>query len=154
MAHGTTNHGRVCRTAADHASACQSGRLTRAGRRACGEAGRRNLEAWRARKSGAADIAQRVAEFRAGLLGELGPEATAAQQATVEAAVTIYGGICRAQARVLHCREKALPGLLDRIPRLSGNLLRLLKSLGLRDKRRPRTLSEVFDSKVGRNSPI
>jgi hypothetical protein len=124
-------------------------RLSPRGRRACGESGAANLRAWRERQR--AGITAEVEQFRAALLAELGTRCGARERAMVEAAAITYAALCRARVKLYKARESALPALLDRIPRLSGNLLRLLKSLGLRDTRRPRTLADAFDGKVGPN---
>jgi hypothetical protein len=114
-----------------------------------GEAGSKNLVGWRSRaRTRAQELEAEVNAYRDSLLRDVGANPTATRIGLVEAAVLTFAGILKLRHSVINSSKSDVVPLTERASWLGSNLCRLLKSLNLDARPRPRTLAEVFQRKV------
>lgn len=124
-------------------------KISLAARRRMGEAGRKNLQGWRARaRERASELSAEVSSYKAALLHDLGPNPSASKLGLIEAAVTTFAGIVKVRSVVINSPKADVPQLTERASWLGSNLLRILKALNLDARPRPRILADVLPSKV------
>jgi len=127
-------------------------RISRAGRRRMGEAGFKNLAQYKARiNTRVQELEAEVSAFRAGLLRDAGANLSASKLGLLEAAVSTYTGVLKLRHALIHSRRRDVGELSERVSFLAGNLCRILKTMGLDSRPRPRSLRDVFPEKDARN---
>jgi len=130
-------------------------RVSRAGRARQAEAGRANLQSWHAHAQEAAQsIAMEIDAFRTDIFRELGTNATVTRRALAENAVMTYASILLVNKELRKKRNAARAAWIEKASWLSGNLTRLLKTLALDSRPRPRTLSDVLSANAPRTEQI
>lgn len=129
--------------------------MSKSAREAMAEAGRQNLAQWRSRaRTREHELEREVGTFRDGLLKDAGPNPTTTRIGLIEAAVSTYAAILRTRYAVIKSRRSDVATLTERVSWLTGNLCRLLKSLNLDAKPRPRCLADLIAPKVAANAEI
>ena len=122
------------------------------------ESGRANITAWNERQE--RDTNERreaMDKFEAQLRSEIGLNMTATREALVKAAVVTYGALLLLNSEIALGRKKRVLDVTQRTSWLIGSLNRLLKNIGIAEKKpKPRTLSDVFSNLTpnSENSPI
>lgn len=118
-------------------------KLSKDARRRMGEAGARNLSQWRSRaRTRTQALEAEVGTFRDGLLRDAGLNPTTTRIGLIEASVTTFAAILKARHAVINSARSDVPTLTERVSWLTGNLSRLLKSLDLDRKPKPRWIGD------------
>jgi hypothetical protein len=127
-------------------------RLSRTGRKRQVEAGTANLLAHHAKAD--ADTLERVEKFRGDLYAELGASPSCTRRALAEAVLANYACILQLQKELRKTRHKNRLRVAEHVSWATGQVSRLLKQLNLDARPRPRTLADLFPSKVPANPEI
>src|SRR5215470_2766975 len=105
------------------------------------ESGRANITAWNERQE--RDTNERreaMDKFEAQLRSEIGLNMTATREALVKAAVVTYGALLLLNSEIALGRKKRVLDVTQRTSWLIGSLNRLLKNIGIAEKKpKPRT---------------
>jgi hypothetical protein len=123
-------------------------RISRAGRKAMAESGRRNLTAFLDAQAKAEGLPSDAADsYRSDLLAALGPNPSPTRLGLAEAAAANYLGILVVSKQLRKRRVPQVGTLTERISWLTSNLARLLKQLNIDAKPRPRSLADIVAPK-------
>jgi hypothetical protein len=132
--------------------------ISRLGRKAMAESGRRNLTAFLDAQAKAEGLPSDAADsYRRDLLAALGPNPSPTRLGLVEAAVANYLGILVVSKQLRKRRVPQAGTLTERISWLTSNLSRLLKQLNIDAKPRPRCLADLVEpkpSEAAANGPV
>jgi hypothetical protein len=133
-------------------------KLSKEARARMRESGRANIVAWNERQEKDANERRAAMEtFETRLRSEIGPNMTATREALVKAAVVTYGALLLLNSEIALGRKKRVLDVTQRTSWLIGSLNRLLKNLGIYEKKpKPRTLSDVLANlpENNPNSPV
>jgi hypothetical protein len=123
-------------------------KITAKGRAAMAKAGKKNLDTWLKKPHNPPpDVAADAGRFRADLEAELTAPITGGQRALLLCAESAYLAISLALLKLRRTRRlRRLEAAFDRLARLQGSLLRVLRELGMRrEVPDGQTLDEVLD---------
>jgi len=136
--------------------------LSREARAAMSEAGRdvgsSNLAGWREKRAARMRaLEDEVTAFRAALLRDAGANPSASKTGLIETAVLSFTCILKLRHSVINGRKSDVAVLTERASWQVSNMARVLKTLGLDARARPRSFADLVDEKppeAASNGPV